>query len=163
MRPLARGGLRFAFYGRISTAEYQDAVSSRAWQVESAQRLVAGRGRIVVEFFDSGASRSLPWHKRPAAGALLAAVAASDRGFDAVVVAEFERAFAGGGEARRVIEQLHVCGVQVWLPEAEGPVDLDCADHRALLLMLGHQSQREVLRTRFRVRAAMSAQVREQG
>ncbi|GIE34869.1 putative recombinase [Actinoplanes italicus] len=155
--------MRFAFYGRISTAEYQDAVSSRAWQVESAQRVVAGRGRIVVEFFDSGASRSLPWHKRPAAAALLAAVAASDRGFDAVVVAEFERAFAGGGEARRVIEQLQARGVQVWLPEAEGPVDLDSADHRALLLMLGHQSQREVLRTRFRVRAAMSAQVREQG
>jgi hypothetical protein len=36
--------LRFAFYGRISTAEYQDAVSSRAWQVESAQRVVAGPG-----------------------------------------------------------------------------------------------------------------------
>jgi site-specific DNA recombinase len=163
VRPLAHGGLRFAFYGRISTAEYQDAVSSRAWQVESAQRVVAGRGRIVVEFFDAGASRSLPWHGRPAAAALLAAVAASDRGFDAVVVAEFERAFAGGGEARRVIEQLKSHGVQVWLPEAEGPVDLDSADHRALLLMLGHQSQREVLRTRFRVRAAMSAQVREQG
>jgi site-specific DNA recombinase len=163
VRALGSGVVRFAFYGRISTAEYQDAVSSRAWQVESAQRVIAGRGRIVVEFFDSGASRSLPWHKRPAAAALLAAAATPDRGFDAVVVAEFERAFAGGGEARRVIEQLKSHGVQVWLPEAEGPVDLDSADHRALLLMLGHQSQREVLRTRFRVRAAMSAQVREQG
>ncbi|RZU53248.1 DNA invertase Pin-like site-specific DNA recombinase [Krasilnikovia cinnamomea] len=162
-RPLTRGGWRFAFYGRISTAEYQDPVSSRAWQVEAAQRVVAGRGRLVVEFFDPGASRSLPWHKRPGAAALLAAAAEPDRGFDAVVVAEFERAFAGGGEAGRVIEQLQAFGVQVWLPEAEGPVDLSNSDHRALLMMLGHQSQREVLRTRFRVRAAMTAQVREQG
>jgi site-specific DNA recombinase len=162
-RPLATGGLRFAFCGRISTAEYQDPVSSRAWQVEAAQRVVAGRGRIVVGFFDPGASRSLPWHKRPEAAALLAAAAEPDRGFDAVVVAEFERAFAGGGEARRVIDQLQAFGVQVWLPEAEGPVDLGSPDHRALLMLLGHQSQREVLRTRFRVRAAMTVQVRVQG
>jgi DNA invertase Pin-like site-specific DNA recombinase len=154
--------LRFAFYGRISTSEYQDPVSSRGWQVEAAQRLVAGRGRIVVEFFDPGASRSVPWLKRPQAAALLAAAAEPDRGFDAVVVGEFERAFAGG-EARRVIEALASCGVQLWLPEAEGPVDLDEPEHRALLMMLGHQSQREVLRTRFRVRSAMAAQVREQG
>ncbi|MEU4422300.1 hypothetical protein AB0F81_16870 [Actinoplanes sp. NPDC024001] len=77
-------------------------MSSRAWQLESAQRLVAGRGRIVVEFFDPGASRSLPWVKRPQAAALLAAAAEPDRGFDAVVVGEVERAFAGGG-ARRII------------------------------------------------------------
>ncbi|MBO3736593.1 recombinase family protein [Actinoplanes sp. NEAU-H7] len=155
------GAIRFAFYGRISTSEYQDPVSSRAWQIESAQRLVAGRGRIVAEFFDPGASRSLPWRRRPQAAALLAAAAGPDRHFDAVVVGEFERAFAGG-EAQRVIETLQSFGVQVWLPEAQGPVDLDDAEHRALLMMLGHQSQREV-RSRFRVRSAMAAQVREQG
>ncbi|WP_248294911.1 recombinase family protein [Actinoplanes sp. TBRC 11911] len=154
--------MRFAFYGRISTTGYQDPVSSRAWQIEAAQRVVAGRGRIVVEFFDPGASRSVPWVKRPQAAELLAAAADPDRGFDAVVVGEFERAFAGG-EARRVIETLAGCGVQLWLPEAQGPVDLDDPEHRALLMMLGHQSQREVLRTRFRVRSAMAAQAREQG
>jgi site-specific DNA recombinase len=62
-----------------------------------------------------------------------------------------------------VIETLHGLGLRLWLPEAQGPVDLDEPDHRALLMMLGHQSQREVLRTRFRVRTAMAAQVREQG
>jgi DNA invertase Pin-like site-specific DNA recombinase len=129
--------------------------------VEAAQRLVAGRGRIVVEFFDPGASRSVPFAKRPQAAALLAAAAEPGRDFDAVVVGEFERAF-GGGEARRVIETLQGRGVQLWLPEG-GPVDLDEPDHRALLMMLGHQSQREVLRTRFRVRSTMAAQVREQG
>ena len=89
------GTLRFAFYGRISTIEYQDPISSRAWQVEAAGRVVAGRGRIVVEFFDVGVSRSVPRPRRPEAAALLAAAAEPDRSFDAVVVGEFERAFAG--------------------------------------------------------------------
>ncbi|MFC7530013.1 recombinase family protein [Actinoplanes sp. GCM10030250] len=137
-------------------------MSSRAWQIESAQRLIAGRGRIVAEFFDPGASGNLPWLRRPQAAALLAAAASPDRLFDAVVVGEFERAFAGG-EAQRVIETLQRLDVQVWLPEAQGPVDLGDAEHRALLMMLGHQSQREVLLSRFRVRSAMAAQVREQG
>ena len=54
-------GLRFAFYGRMSTAEYQDRASSRAWQREAADRLVAGHGAVQVEFFDEGCSRRLPW------------------------------------------------------------------------------------------------------
>jgi DNA invertase Pin-like site-specific DNA recombinase len=154
--------LRFAFYGRISTVEYQDPVSSRAWQVEAAGRVIAGRGRIVAEFFDVGTSRSLPWARRPQAADLLAAAQDPDRGFDAVVVGEFERAFAGG-DAPVVLALLASFGVQVWLPEARGPVDLGKPEHQALLLMLGHQSEREVLRNRFRTIAAMAAQVREQG
>jgi hypothetical protein len=85
------GGLRFAFYGRISTLEYQDPVSSRAWQVEAAGRVIGGRGRIVAEFFDVGTSRSLPWARRPQAAALPAAAQDPDRGFDTVVVGEFVR------------------------------------------------------------------------
>ena len=38
-------GVRFAFHGRMSTAEYQDRASSRAWQREAADRLVAGHER----------------------------------------------------------------------------------------------------------------------
>lgn len=153
--------MRFAFYGRISTVEYQDPVSSRAWQLEAADRVVTGRGRIVAEFFDAGTSRSLPWARRPQASALLAAVQDPDRGFDAVVVGEFERAFAGG-QAQVVIALLATFAVQVWLPEARGPVDLARPEHQALL-MLGHQSEREVLRNRFRTTAAMAAQIKEQG
>jgi len=154
--------LRFAFYGRISTLEYQDPVSSRAWQVEAAGRVIAGPGQIVAEFFDVGTSRSLPVARRPQAAALLTAAEDSDRGFDAVVVGEFERAFAGG-EAQAVIVLLATFGVQVWLPEARGPVDLVKPEHQALLLMLGHQSEREVLRNRLRTTAAMAVQIREQG
>lgn len=89
------GGLRFAFAGRISTDGYQDQVSSRQWQYDNADRLVTGHGVIVVSFFDVGYSRSLPWHLRPEAAALLAEASRPDRWFDAVVVGEFERASAG--------------------------------------------------------------------
>jgi hypothetical protein len=56
------GRLRFAFYGRISTTGYQDPASSRQWQHDNATRLTAGHGTIVTEYFDTGYSRSLPWH-----------------------------------------------------------------------------------------------------
>ncbi|WP_306215799.1 serine integrase family protein [Actinoplanes sp. RD1] len=51
----------------------------------------------------------------------------------------------------------------MWIAECDGPVDLTDPEHRALLRMLGHQSQREVLRARRRTTAAMSAQARTQG
>ena len=51
------GGLRFAFYGRVCTEDHQDPVTSRARQREQAVTLVAGHGRIVAEFFDTGQSR----------------------------------------------------------------------------------------------------------
>jgi site-specific DNA recombinase len=69
------GRLRFAFYGRTSTVDFQDRASSRSWQYESARDLVAGHGVIVAEFFDVGYSRRLPWAKRPQAAALFAELA----------------------------------------------------------------------------------------
>jgi hypothetical protein len=39
-----RGGLRFAFYGRVSTEDWQDSKSSRARQREQAGALVRGHG-----------------------------------------------------------------------------------------------------------------------
>jgi hypothetical protein len=90
------GGLRFAFYGRVSTEDRQDPVTSRARQRDQAAALVAGHGRIVAEFFDTGYSRTLAWARRPQAAALLAALADLDRGWDAIVIGEYERAFYGG-------------------------------------------------------------------
>ena len=86
-------GVRFAFYGRTSTAEFQDPVTSRAWQREVAAALVAGHGTIMAEFFDVGCSRRVSWERRPEAAALLKQAQGVDRYFDAVVVGEFERAF----------------------------------------------------------------------
>ena len=41
----ARGGLRFVFYGRVSTEDWQDPVMSRARQREQAEALVRGHGK----------------------------------------------------------------------------------------------------------------------
>lgn len=78
--------LRFAFYGRVSTEDWQDPVMSRARQHDQAAALVAGHGRIMAEFFDIGYSRTLPWARRPQATALVTALANPDRGWDAIVI-----------------------------------------------------------------------------
>jgi hypothetical protein len=88
----SHGRLRFAFYGRISTTGYQDPASSRQWQHDNVTRLILGHGTIIAEYFDTGYSRSLPWHQRPGAAALLRDAARPDRGFEAVVIGEYERA-----------------------------------------------------------------------
>ena len=54
-------GVRFAFYGRMSTHGYQDRMTSRSWQLDMAVATIAGRGQIVVEYFDVGCSRRLSW------------------------------------------------------------------------------------------------------
>jgi hypothetical protein len=91
----ARGSLRFVFYGRVSTEDWQDPESSRARQREQAGALVRGHGQVVAEFFDVGESRAVAWARRPQAASLVAALADPDRGWDALVVGEYERAFYG--------------------------------------------------------------------
>ncbi|WP_425752873.1 recombinase family protein [Micromonospora sp. DT47] len=137
-------------------------MSSRRWQLDVATELIAGRGRIVVEFFDVGRTRELSWAQRPQAAALLAALAGPDRGFDAVVVGEYARAFSGS-QLSRLAETLRHHGVEMWIPETDGPVDFDDVTHKALMMMLGAQARREVQRARFRTTMAMQAQAREQG
>jgi site-specific DNA recombinase len=88
-----RGGLRFAFYGRVSTEDHQDPVTSRARKRAQAAALMAGDGRILAEFFDAGQSRTLAWARRPQAAALVVALADPDRGWEAIVIGEYERAF----------------------------------------------------------------------
>ena len=155
-------GVRFAFYGRTSTAEFQDPVTSRAWQREMAATLVAGHGTITTEFFDIGVSRQVRWEQRPQAAALLERAENPDRLFDAVVVGEFERAFTDR-QFEHVARLLQRHGMLVWLPEAGGPVDLDAPTHQVLMQVLAAQSQREVVRSRHRTMAAMTAQTIEQG
>ncbi|WP_300606404.1 hypothetical protein [Trebonia sp.] len=60
-----RGCLRFAFYGRVSTEDWQEPESSLARQLLQAVMLTAGRGVIAAVFFDAAESRVLPWMRRP--------------------------------------------------------------------------------------------------
>ena len=157
-----RGCLRFAFYGRVSTEDWQDPESSRARQLQQAVMLVAGRGVIAALFFDTGESRVLPWARRPQAAALVAQLADPDRGWDAIVIGEYERAFYGSQYALMAPLFEHY-GVSLWMPEVGGRVDWHAEDHEQTMLALGLSSKREVTRTRIRVRTAMAAQTREQG
>lgn len=155
-------GLRFAFYGRTSTARHQDRVSSQGWQRDMANDLIAGRGRVVVAYFDAGISRRVPWSRRPHAARLMAEIAGPPRMIDAIVVGEYERAFTGTQFATMYAWCIRQ-GIQLWLPETGGPIDLRNRDHRALLSLLATQLQREVLRARHRVLAAMRNQAIQQG
>jgi DNA invertase Pin-like site-specific DNA recombinase len=157
-----RGGLRFVFYGRVSTEDWQDPVTSRARQRDQAAALVAGQGRIVAEFFDTGYSRTLAWARRPQAAAVVAALADPDRGWDAIVIGEYERAFYGAQYASMAPLCEHY-GIGLWTPEVGGRVDWHAEDHEEAMLALGLSSRREIARTRIRVRTAMATQTREQG
>ena len=112
--------MRFAFYGRVSTEDQQDPTSSRNWQLAGDQQLIEPTaGEIVGEFFDLGQSRSLPWPRRPEAARLLKALADHDRGFDAVVIGEPQRAFYGNQFGLTFPVFVHY-GVQLWVPEVGG-------------------------------------------
>ena len=110
------------FYGRVSTEDWQDPVTSRARQREQAGALVRGHGVIVAEFFDAGQSRTVAWGRCPEAGALVALLADPGRGWDAIVVGEYERAFYGSQYAAMAPLFEHY-GVQLWMPETGGRVD----------------------------------------
>jgi site-specific DNA recombinase len=151
-----RGGLRFVFYGRVSTEDWQDPVTSRARQREQAEALVLGHGTIVAEFFDTGQSRTVAWARRPQAAALAAALADPDRGWDAIVIGEYERAFYGAQYALMAPLFEHY-GVQLWMPEAGGRVDYASEHDEQAMTVLGLSSKREITRTSIRVRTAMAA------
>ena len=150
------------FYGRVSTEDWQDPVTSRARQREQAEALVRGHGVIVAEFFDVGESRTVPWARRPQSAALVAQLADPDRGWDAVVIGEYERAFYGSQYAAMAPLFEHY-GVQLWMPETGGRVDYASEHDEKTMTVLGLSSKREITRTSIRVRTAMAAQTREQG
>ena len=158
----APGRLRFAFYGRVSTEDWQDPVTSRTRQREQAEALVRGHGQIVAEFFDVGHTRKLAWPRRPQSAALVAQLADPDRGWDAIVIGEYERAFYGSQYATMAPLFEHY-GVQLWTPEAGGRVDFRSEHDEKTMTELGLSSKREVTRTSIRVRTAMMVQTREQG
>jgi site-specific DNA recombinase len=158
----ARGELRFALYGRVSTEDWQDPVTSRARQREQAEALVRGHGHVVAEFFDEGESRTVAWGRRPQAAALVAQLADLCRGWEAIVIGEYERAFYSSQYAMMAPLFRHY-GVQLWMPEAGGRVDFASEHDEQTMTVLGLSSKREVTRTSIRVRTAMAVQTREQG
>jgi hypothetical protein len=62
----------------------------------------SGATAAVAEFFDAGESRTVAWSRRPQAAALVAQLAGPCRGWDVVVIGEYERAFYGSQYAAMV-------------------------------------------------------------
>jgi DNA invertase Pin-like site-specific DNA recombinase len=155
--------MRFAFYGRVSTEDNQDPEASRNWQISRATGLIepAG-GKIVTEFFDIGLSRSIPWQRRRRAAELLTAIANPDRGFEAVVIGEPQRAFYGGQYGLTMPLFTHF-GVGLWVPEVGGAIDPDSEAHDLIMSVFGGMSKGERNRIKIRVRSAMAAQAKIEG
>ncbi|HDH25247.1 MAG TPA: recombinase family protein, partial [Actinobacteria bacterium] len=155
--------MRFAFYGRVSTEDQQDPESSRNWQLARSRQLIEPTGgQIITEFFDIGQSRSLPWPRRPEASRLLHTLADPDRGFEAVVIGEPQRAFYGNQFGLTFPVFVHY-GVGLWVPEVGGAVDPGSDAHEIVMNLYGGMSKGERNRIKTRVRTAMAAQAAIEG
>ena len=147
---------RFALYARTSTDDLQDPADSLRWQAETAKRLIAVHGEVVAVYHDIDKSRSLPWERRPEASRILRHLRDPARGWDALVVAEPQRAFSGT-QFEGIMFQFAHWRVPLWLPELGGTVDIDNDGHYMALSNYGTMSRAERNRTRLRVANAMRA------
>jgi len=160
--PTARR-IRFAFCGRVSTEDQQDPEASRNWQLARGRGLIEPAGGVIVtEFFDIGLSRSIPWKRRPEAARLLTALRNPDRGFDAVVIGEPQRAFYGNQFGLTFPLFVHY-GVELWVPEVGGAIDPGSDAHDLVMALYGGMSKGERSRIKIRVRAAMASQAATEG
>lgn len=153
----------FAFWGRVSTEDNQDPASSRNWQLSRSRALIEPRGGVIVaEFFDIDKSRSIPPQRRPQAAILLDELRNPNRGFDAIVVGEPQRAFYGN-QFGNTFELFNHYGVPLWVPEVGGPIDPTNEAHELIMLMFGGISKGERNRIKMRVRTTMEAQAKIEG
>jgi DNA invertase Pin-like site-specific DNA recombinase len=152
-----------AFYGRCSTEDNQDPDTSHGWQVGNARKFVEPLGAsVVAEFFDVGQSRSVPWERRDEASRLLAALKDPNRGWNAVVVGEGTRCWFGN-QFSLIAPKFEAYGVDLWVPELGGKFDSRNPSHKMLMSVLGGMSESERQHVQARVRAAMDAQVVNEG
>src|SRR5260370_1392208 len=105
---------------------------------------------------------SPPPQRRPEASRLLAALADPNRGFEAVVVGEPQRAFYGNQFGNTYPLFAHY-GVPLWVPEVGGPIDPDNEAHDLIMSVFGGVSKGERNRIRVRVRTAMATQAQIEG
>ncbi|MGD0875155.1 MAG: recombinase family protein [Acidimicrobiales bacterium] len=148
--------IRFALSARTSTDDLQDPADSLRWQTDTASRLIAPHGEIVTTYHDIDKSRSLPWERRPEASRILRDLRNPNRGWDALVIAEPQRAFSGT-QFEGILLQFAHYGVGLWVPELGGPVDIENDGHYMALSNYGTMSRAERNRTRLRVANAMRA------
>ncbi|WP_081916079.1 recombinase family protein [Saccharothrix sp. NRRL B-16314] len=152
-----------AAYGRCSTEDNQDPKTSRGWQFGNARTFVEPLGGVIAEeFFDIGQSRSVPWERREEASRLLQALKNPYRGWNAVVVGEGTRCWFGN-QFSLIAPKFAAYGVDLWVPELGGRFDPRNPSHKMLMSVLGGMSESERQHVQARVRAAMDAQVLNEG
>jgi DNA invertase Pin-like site-specific DNA recombinase len=117
---------------------------------------------VAAEFFDVGRSRSVPWGRREEASRLLAQLKRADRGWSAVVVGEGTRCWFGN-QFSLIAPRFAAYGVDLWVPELGGKFDARNPSHKMLMSVLGGMSESERQHVQARVRAAMDAQVVNEG
>ncbi|WP_084145477.1 recombinase family protein [Amycolatopsis jejuensis] len=163
VEPVDEGIGPVAFYGRCSTEDNQDPETSRGWQLGNAQKFVEPFGaRVTTEYFDVGQSRSVPWERRQEASRLLAALKDPRRGWNAIVVGEGTRCWFGN-QFSLIAPRFAAYGVDLWVPELGGRFDPRNPSHKMLMSVLGGMSESERQHVQARVRAAMDAQVINEG
>ncbi|RRO20001.1 recombinase family protein [Saccharopolyspora rhizosphaerae] len=163
VEPVEEGIGPVAFYGRCSTEDNQDPETSLGWQLGNASKFVEPLGgTIAAEYFDIGQSRSVPWERRHEAQRLLAALKDPNRGWNAVVVGEGTRCWFGN-QFSLIAPKFAAYGVELWVPELGGKFDARNPSHKMLMNVLGGMSESERQHVQARVRAAMDAQVLNEG
>ena len=155
---------RFAFYGRVSTEDQQDpdvvaqlaaralAASHRTGRRRDRRRVLRHRSVAVVAV--EASTGSVP----PSQGIH----ANRDRGFDAVVIGEPQRAFYGNQFGLTFPVFVHY-DVELWVPEVGGAVDPGSDAHDLVMSLYGGMSKGERNRIKTRVRSAMAAQAAVEG
>ena len=152
-----------AFYGRCSTEDNQDPETSLAWQLGNAQKFVEPLGgHIIAEYFDIGQSRSVPWERRAVAVQLLVELKNPNRGWAGVVVGEGTRCWFGN-QFSLTAPRFAAYDVDLWVPELGGKFEERNPSHKMLMSVLGGMSESERQHVQARVRAAMDAQVLNEG
>ncbi len=141
---------KFALYARTSSDDLQSPDDSLRWQDDTAKRLVSPHGVIVATYHDIDKSRGLPWERRTEASRILHDLKNPHRGWDALVVAEPQRAFSGT-QFEGILYQFAHYGVPLWIPELGGAVNINNDGHYMCLSSYGAMSRAERARTRVRV------------
>jgi YD repeat-containing protein len=93
---------------------------------------------------------------------LLAALKDPHRSWHAVVVGEGTRCWFGN-QFSLIAPRFAACGVELWVPELGGKFDPRNPSHKMLMSVLGGMSESERQHVQARVRAAMDAQVINDG
>ncbi len=154
--------VRFAFYGA--------GVHGRSAGPGGVAELAAGPGACVdrtTRHDRDGVLRYRtvpvnPVETPPQAASLLTALQSRDRGFDAVVIGEPQRAFYGNQYGLTFPVFVHY-GVQLWVPEVGGAIDPESEAHELVISVFGGMSKGERNRIKIRVRSAMAAQAQVEG